>query len=571
MHEGAAPRPAPRNTTSAQRAATGADTDDNGADFTAAAPTPTPAGTGGGGGGTEPGPLRIHDIQGDYLDLPAGRQQRHQRPRHRHRRSAPARARASGSRTRTRTATRPPARASSSSPARPRRSPSATRCWSPARSATSTRCPAARLSAPRRTCRSPRSAPPTVTTVSTGNPLPAAGRVSARPRSRTPTRPTSAAATSRTTSITPTRSALDFYESHRGHARRGRRRPGRRPVQRLRRAVRHDQAATQAATYRGGAELLGENQTPTGRLEIVDRRRRDPRGSTSATCSPGADRRPDRLVDLRRLRARGARPSARSRTTTCTRVTATPGAGRAAVDRDLQRREPRAGRPGLEVRRRSPQGVVTNLATPDIVALEEIQDNSGATDNGVVAADQTLTKLTDAIAAAGGPHYAVARDRPGRRPGRRPAGRQHPRRLPLQPRPGHASSTAGGLDRRTGRRPARRSRRSHGTRADPLPGRGSTRRTRSGRPAASRSSGEFTVPPASGVFVIANHFDSKGGDQNADGRFQFPDQSSRVQRSGQAQVVHDFVQNILSGRQEGRRSSWSATSTTTSSARRWRR
>jgi predicted extracellular nuclease len=47
------------------------------------------------------------------------------------------------------------------------------------------------------------------------------------------------------------------------------------------------------------------------------------------------------------------------------------------------------------------------------------------------------------------------------------------------------------------------------------------------------------------VFVIANHFNSKGGDQNADGRFQFPAQSSTVQRAGQAQVVHDFVGNIL--------------------------
>ena len=47
------------------------------------------------------------------------------------------------------------------------------------------------------------------------------------------------------------------------------------------------------------------------------------------------------------------------------------------------------------------------------------------------------------------------------------------------------------------------------------------------------------------VFVIANHFNSKGGDQNADGRFQFPAQSSTVQRAGQAQVVHDFVGQIL--------------------------
>ena len=48
-------------------------------------------------------------------------------------------------------------------------------------------------------------------------------------------------------------------------------------------------------------------------------------------------------------------------------------------------------------------GVVHNLADPDIIAVEEVQDNDGATDDGVVAADQTIAKLTAAITAAGGP------------------------------------------------------------------------------------------------------------------------------------------------------------------------
>jgi predicted extracellular nuclease len=56
--------------------------------------------------------------------------------------------------------------------------------------------------------------------------------------------------------------------------------------------------------------------------------------------------------------------------------------------------------------------------------------------------------------------------------------------------------------------------------------------------------GEFRFRGAP-VLVIANHFNSKGGDQSADGRFQFPTQSSAVQRAGQAQVVHDFVERIL--------------------------
>jgi hypothetical protein len=51
------------------------------------------------------------------------------------------------------------------------------------------------------------------------------------------------------------------------------------------------------------------------------------------------------------------------------------------------------------------QGIVTNLASPDIIAAEEVQDNDGATDDGVVAADQTISKLTAAVVAAGGPQY----------------------------------------------------------------------------------------------------------------------------------------------------------------------
>jgi predicted extracellular nuclease len=60
------------NTASVQRT-TAADTDNNADDFTAAAPTPAAANTGGGGGGGTPGPLRIHDIQGDgWLSPQAG-------------------------------------------------------------------------------------------------------------------------------------------------------------------------------------------------------------------------------------------------------------------------------------------------------------------------------------------------------------------------------------------------------------------------------------------------------------------------------------------------------------------
>jgi hypothetical protein len=47
------------------------------------------------------------------------------------------------------------------------------------------------------------------------------------------------------------------------------------------------------------------------------------------------------------------------------------------------------------------------------------------------------------------------------------------------------------------------------------------------------------------VFVIANHFASKGGDHPLFGRFQPPVRSSEVQRHQQAQVVNDFVDDLL--------------------------
>lgn len=52
--------------------------------------------------------------------------------------------------------------------------------------------------------------------------------------------------------------------------------------------------------------------------------------------------------------------------------------------------------------------VVLHLHAPDVLALQEIQDDSGETDNGVVVATETLAAMIDAIVAAGGPRYVAA-------------------------------------------------------------------------------------------------------------------------------------------------------------------
>jgi len=50
---------------------------------------------------------------------------------------------------------------------------------------------------------------------------------------------------------------------------------------------------------------------------------------------------------------------------------------------------------------------VTNLRSP-VISVEEIQDNTGSVNDGVVAAGQTLGRLIAAISAAGGPAYTAA-------------------------------------------------------------------------------------------------------------------------------------------------------------------
>ncbi len=55
--------------------------------------------------------------------------------------------------------------------------------------------------------------------------------------------------------------------------------------------------------------------------------------------------------------------------------------------------------------RRLAEIVVNNLRAPDIISVEEIQDDNGPKDDSVVDADETFGRLIAAIRAAGGPAY----------------------------------------------------------------------------------------------------------------------------------------------------------------------
>ena len=64
------------------------------------------------------------------------------------------------------------------------------------------------------------------------------------------------------------------------------------------------------------------------------------------------------------------------------------------------------GDPDAEQRTKLANQIVNNLQTPDIIALQEIQDNNGTTNDGTTDATQTLQDFVDAIALAGGPTYS---------------------------------------------------------------------------------------------------------------------------------------------------------------------
>jgi uncharacterized protein len=530
-----APAAGASNTSSVQRK-DAPDSDDNSADFAAAAPTPGAANSGGDGTGTgTPGPLSIHDIQGATWISPHDDEQVTNVP---------------GIVTAVRTA-------GSSGFFMQDPSPDTS-------SATSegifvfTSSPVVAVGDsvlvsgtvndfyPLNTGETVASTSnlsvteigsPTTIVLSHGNALPA-------PEVITPTAVPSTYAPDlgggniEATAVTPSRSALDFWESREAMR------------------VEVDDARvvgpsndfgeqyvttkpSQAATIRGGAELLAENAIPSGRVEVVPANGNDPGVDvgdvfTGATIGP---------VDYSRFGGYtiAATTLGTVRKGNLPRVVATAQSAKqlAVATYNVENLAP--SDPDSKYQRLA-EGVVTNLAKPDIVAVEEVQDDTGATDDGTVTAGQTLTKLTNAILAAGGPRYDwreidPVNDQDGGEPGGniRVVFLFNPARVSFVDRGGSSANRSV-----TGTSVIK----SHGDAALALsPGRIDPTNpvwTTSRKPLA----GEFTFRGKT-VLVIANHFNSKGGDQSADGRFQFPAQSSAVQRAGQAQVVHAFVERIL--------------------------
>ena len=183
---------------------------------------------------------------------------------------------------------------------------------------------------------------------------------------------------------------------------------------------------------------------------------------------------------------------------------------------------------------------------PDIVALEEVQDDSGPAgkSDGIVTSRKTLDALRGGIAAAGGPLYeAVWIDPVEGREGGQPGGNirvallLNPARVTLVKR-----GEAGPLD---GTEPAGRGRKLHLTYS---PGRVAPR------------SAAFTLTEGEGVrrslavellfggtpfFVIANHWSSKSDDDRAFGATQPPRTPTVSRRLAQAHEIRSFIERLL--------------------------
>ena len=184
--------------------------------------------------------------------------------------------------------------------------------------------------------------------------------------------------------------------------------------------------------------------------------------------------------------------------------------------------------------------ITSNLKSPDILALEEIQDNNGTQNDGVVDSSTTVRKLTETIAAQGGPRYEARWINPeNNADGGAPGGNirqvflyRTDRDVAFVDR-GKPSATASTAVTGSGRK----------TTLTHSPGRidpGNSAFANSRKPLV----GQFTFR-GQPVFVIANHFNSKGGDDPLFGRWQAPERSSEAQRHAQAQAVRTFQDQLL--------------------------
>lgn len=180
------------------------------------------------------------------------------------------------------------------------------------------------------------------------------------------------------------------------------------------------------------------------------------------------------------------------------------------------------------------QSFVTNMQSPDIIGIVEMQDNNGETADGNSAANESYQRLINAIVEAGGPRYEYVNIDPvynqdGGAPGAniRPGFLYNPERVTLKEgTPGDATTAVtyenGALSHNPGL-------------VNPTDEAFASSR----KPIAA----QFTFN-GEDVLVIGNHFNSKGGDTALFGATQPPVLGSEVQRKKIAEQVKAFVESV---------------------------
>ena len=200
--------------------------------------------------------------------------------------------------------------------------------------------------------------------------------------------------------------------------------------------------------------------------------------------------------------------------------------------------------------------ITKDLGAPDILAVQEIQDNDGATDDGVVDATTTMNTLVSAIKAAGGPTYAWTQvnpvnDQDGGQPGgniRQVTMYRTDVGLTFDSIPGGGSTVS---DSVTGKGASTALTQSPG-RIDPTAAAynagatltsSATSRTEPSSASRKPLAAQFSWHGHT-VFVISNHLDAKLEDDADFGRYQPPVLWSEIQRIQQTQLIQSFVASI---------------------------
>ncbi|NUS73220.1 MAG: endonuclease/exonuclease/phosphatase [Corynebacteriales bacterium] len=180
--------------------------------------------------------------------------------------------------------------------------------------------------------------------------------------------------------------------------------------------------------------------------------------------------------------------------------------------------------------------IVNALKTPDIVVVEEVQDNSGPRDDKTVAANHTYEALIAAIASAGGPQYEFRQVNPRDNADGGEGGGNI--RTGFLFRPDRVSFTD-----RPSERPATVVTSGDAIQLSASPGRIAPE-DKAFEDSRKPLVGEFVFEGRT-VFVTGVHFRARGADDPLYGRQQPPKMGSSEDREKQAALVNGFTQKIL--------------------------